>query len=120
MVGRDHRKKGNVLVKPKFIYSILFVLCALTISCGSGSDDDAGEPGALCSLTLGQGCSGDLFCEFTDDSCGVNGAVGICQDEPDACAELFSATCGCDGKTYSNPCEAASFGISVQHAGACS
>ena len=105
----------------RLLYSILFILSALTISCGSGSDDDeAGQPGALCSLTLGQDCSDNLFCEFSDFSCGLGGAVGICNDEPDVCAELYSPTCGCDGKTYSNPCEAAAFGVSVQSSGACS
>lgn len=59
----------------------------------------------------------DVYCEF---------AVGDCGQNPGTCAEsptlLFDCTlleevpvCGCNGQLYTNPCEAAASGASIQN-----
>ncbi len=99
--------------------SIIIAFAAtLVISCGEGAD--AGEQGDVCSLNLGQGCGDDLFCEFSEFSCGLNGALGLCKKKPAACIQLFAPVCGCDGKSYANSCEAAAEGVSVRSSGNCS
>ena len=44
---------------------------------------------------------------------------GTCAAVPDVCVELVDEVCGCDDKTYGNPCKAAQAGVSVVMKGAC-
>jgi len=45
--------------------------------------------------------------------------TGTCAARPEACDADFNPVCGCDGRTYSNACEAASAGVRVARATAC-
>lgn len=91
------------------------VALAIVLVVGGGcAQDDSRGAGSGC--RTGEDCASGLFCETAAGDCGGEGA---CQERPGVCPEYFSATCGCDGKTYGNPCEAAAAGASVNHPGAC-
>ena len=47
--------------------------------------------------------------------------TGVCRDRPRVCPLYFACipTCGCDGNTYCNDCEAAQSGTDVDDAGLC-
>ena len=46
--------------------------------------------------------------------------TGSCEPRPEGmCPLSIIAVCGCDGVTYSGPCEAARAGVNVAHVGAC-
>ncbi|HEY5960969.1 MAG TPA: DUF6748 domain-containing protein [Polyangiaceae bacterium] len=75
--------------------------------------------GAVCGTIVGLACAEGQYCDFGLGQCQVADAAGTCQPVPEVCPTIFNPVCGCDGKTYSNACSAASAGISVDHAGAC-
>ncbi len=80
---------------------------------GVGSCDvttECGGPGAT-------PCAASEWCDVPEG--GVCGARGMCRPRPDACPLYYSPTCGCDGHTYSNPCDAEASGTDVAYAGAC-
>lgn len=63
----------------------------------------------------------------TNEECGRSGychretcgGAGECRARPRGCERIGQIVCGCDGRTYGNPCEAASAGVSVAHEGEC-
>lgn len=61
-------------------------------------------------------CADNEFCYAPTGTCGH---LGYCQTLPDACPEVYSPVCGCDGQTYSNLCAAAMAGVNVAHSGEC-
>ncbi len=60
-------------------------------------------------------CAADQYCYY--EGCGANS--GLCADRPNACEEVWKPVCGCDGRTYSNECFAAMYGVSVDYDGEC-
>ncbi|GJM26170.1 MAG: hypothetical protein DHS20C16_25850 [Phycisphaerae bacterium] len=44
---------------------------------------------------------------------------GECVGKPDACIQIFSPVCGCDGQTYGNSCIALQAGVNIDHDGPC-
>jgi hypothetical protein len=73
-----------------------------------GDDDCARWDGTWWSHATSQ-----YFCD--GPSCGGPGGCRI----PSGCDGTLAPTCGCDGRTYQNPCEAAASHVRVAHAGAC-
>jgi hypothetical protein len=77
----------------------------------SGGDSDP----VLCGGAYASECAAQKLCSF-DSTCGT---VGSCIRKPGSCGDLDQPTCGCDGKTYANECEARRAGMARQHEGAC-
>ncbi len=61
-------------------------------------------------------CPEKQYCAKKAGDCG---GLGICDVRPELCPDFFDPTCGCDGNTYGNECEAAASGASVAYKGEC-
>jgi hypothetical protein len=81
---------------------------------GHTSGGAASAP-TLCGGAYTRECAADSLCVF-DTTCG---SVGSCVRKPSSCDNVGQPTCGCDGVTYGNPCEARSAGVAPQQDGAC-
>jgi hypothetical protein len=77
------------------------------------------KPAPTACNPLGMGpmsCGEGKFCATPAGQCS---ATGECKDKPQVCPDDYSPTCGCDGKTYGNSCEANGQGVNVASAGEC-
>ena len=61
-------------------------------------------------------CADGEFCRFPRGECGGD---GTCTLLPEVCGMDYKPVCGCNGETYSNACDAHSYGVSVDYAGDC-
>jgi hypothetical protein len=50
---------------------------------------------------------------------GTCGGLGTCAPKPGVCTKDANPVCGCNGKTYANPCHAAAAGQNIAAKGAC-
>ena len=77
--------------------------------------------GEACGGMMGLVCGapGD-FCRMEMSAqCGAADQMGVCSPRPEMCMKVYQPVCGCDGRTYSNACEANGAGTSAAYAGEC-
>ena len=82
---------------------------------------DAGEgAGAACGAASDPTCASGTHCEWSDKLCGAR-THGACVSFPGgaACPVLAVPVCGCDGKNYPSPCEAARAGVDISSNTSC-
>ena len=60
-----------------------------------------------------------FYCAYPEGNCGDTPQDGTCTEIPAECTDDETLVCGCDGKTYGNPCTAAAAGISILTMGEC-
>jgi len=89
---------------------------------GGGSDSDAGS-GEPCGGFASLHCSAPetMYCDYAETAaCGASDGTGTCLLRPDSCAAGGPGVCGCDGKLYTNACEAHRAGTDDNPTGSCS
>ncbi len=87
---------------------------------GSSSTGVGGMGGGVaCGGFAGFTCGPDEWCDYPNDRCGDTDAVGTCLPRPEACPDIYSPTCACDGKVYGNACDAAGAGSDISNLGNC-
>jgi hypothetical protein len=94
--------------------------CAMSEPTAGAGGGSSGPSEDFCGGLLGKGCDRGEYCSYPIDAmCGAADQTGVCTPVPQACDLIYHPVCACNGKTYSNLCEAARAGFSVSSMGAC-
>lgn len=100
------------------VKQLFLVLILLAASSVTSSSAPAASEGEMCGGIGGIQCADGLYCADLE-RCGAGDGSGTCKAKPDVCTMQYEPVCGCDGNTHGNACEAATAGVSVNHAGEC-
>lgn len=77
-------------------------------------------PLAVCGGVSGQGCSDHEYCAYVGGGgCGATDATSVCRPRPNHCGREWIPVCGCDGRRYGNPCQAAWHGVGYGNPDSC-
>jgi len=96
-------------MRPEHMRSLLLCLIGFVgLACSSNSRE-----GETCGGLAGVQCADDEYCDYTNNDCGIADGAGSCKRRPDACPDIFSPRCACDGTVYPNECDAARHGVDV-------
>ena len=74
-----------------------------------------------CGGITGLTCARGEYCHYEgpEQMCGAADQLGECRRPTEVCTREFRPVCGCDDRTHSNACVAASQGVGILHEGAC-
>ena len=74
-----------------------------------------------CGGFAGATCDADEYCDWgtLPSDCGGADGSGTCKPRPTSCPPEHGIFCGCDGKVYDSPCDAALAGQGVRNEGPC-
>lgn len=92
----------------------LMIAVTLMLMLVLGPGEQAAAQGGTC--TENTSCSSAEYCATEEGRCDGS---GTCTARPATCPPAPAPVCGCDGKTYTNACAAATAGVSVDYTGPC-
>jgi hypothetical protein len=76
-------------------------------------------PERRCGGWSGQTCGSDEYCHFDWEYCDWADGSGTCRPRPEICTDHVDPVCSCDGRTFTNRCEAQAAGVDAAYAGPC-
>jgi hypothetical protein len=91
----------------------LCLVCLVGVACSGSNESET------CGSLAGIRCAPDEYCDYTNNDCGIADGAGTCKRRPEACTDILSPRCACDGEVYSNECDAAAHGFDVSASDAC-
>jgi hypothetical protein len=74
---------------------------------------------AQCGGIAGLKCPDGQACKYPVGKCNVADLSGTCVRVAAVCPPVVAPVCGCDGKTYPNPCELLKSGVHEEKRGKC-